>query len=881
MVLTLDTPVKYLKRVGERVAGSLAERGVETVEDLLYHLPFRYEDRVHPKPLSDYQPGDMASVVGEVRGTVLLRTRAKPIFEMTIGIRPPAPARDGLAPQPERGQVEGPVLPPHSMVQGAQPGFAAPPVLETLKCLWFNGTYLRDRFRPGQQVALYGKLEGSRSGTATGAGLAAGPGSTRWKMIQPTFEILPDPGQSTEDAEFTTLEMGRIVPVYPSLGGTTPWGAKLTSRWLRRVLWTLFRDLAESGVEAEETLPRALTERLGLPGRMQALRDLHFPPAETALAELQQARTPAHRRLIFEELWYLELGLELKRRRLREREGTAFQTDDRVRAALKQVLPFKPTKAQKRVLGEIVADMREPRPMRRLLQGDVGSGKTIVALEAALVAIENGYQVAMMAPTEILATQHYLSARKLLAEAHSPSNDRPYRITLLTGSLDDRAKREARGRIFRGETDLAIGTHALVEEKVDFDNLGLVIMDEQHRFGVQQRYRLMRKPGPNGVATEPDVLVMTATPIPRTLALTIYGDLEASVLDELPPGRTPITTRRMPGTRAGEVWAFLRKQVAAGRQAYIVYPIIEGDNADQPELDFAHDPEVEEPPPSVSSRQVSELVEQKAERLLFSGRGANEAPSESNGSATHRTGAGSGAALRKDRRKTAGKTKSKATQSSSNAGPAKPRLSHRPKLRSATEAYDELSAGPLQGLKLGLLHGRLSADEKDVTMARFKRREIDVLVATTVIEVGVDVPNATVMVIENAERFGLAQLHQLRGRVGRGSAKSYCVLLTGERISPDAEARLEAMVRTQDGFALAEFDLAQRGPGEFFGTRQAGLPEFRLANLARDRDLLELAKAEAARFAQQPDPSLPAEDRAAVWARLKQQWQRRYGLVEA
>ncbi len=812
VTLSMQTPVKFLKRVGDRVAASLAERGVETVEDLLYHLPFRYEDRAHPKPLSDYSAGDMASVVGEVRGTVLLRTRAKPIFEMTVGVKP-APNRKEADAEPK------PLLP-------------APPVLETIKCMWFNGTYLRDRFRPGQQVALYGKLEGSRSGNALGAV----PGSTRWKMIQPTFEILPDADATGEDAEFTTLEMGRIVPVYESLGGTTAWGAKLTSRWLRRVLWTLFKELEEAGVQADETLPRALMEGLQLPGRMQALRDLHFPPATTALADLQAANTAAHRRLIFEELWYLELGLELKRKRMRERQGTAFVTDERVREALKQVLPFKPTKAQKRVLAEIVADMREPRPMRRLLQGDVGSGKTIVALEAALVAIENGYQVALMAPTEILATQHYLSARKLLAEAVSPSKQRPYRLTLLTGSLDDRTKREARGRIFRGETDLAIGTHALVEEKVDFENLGLVIMDEQHRFGVQQRYKLMRKPGPNGIATEPDVLVMTATPIPRTLALTVYGDLEASILDELPPGRTPITTRRMPADRKDEVWAFVRKQVAAGRQAYIVCPIIEGDRDDEPELDFAHDTETESEQPAV------ELSSPK---------------------------------------KASGTRARKAATTVLRAPEAAARKVNRAKLRSAVEVYEELSAGPLQGLRLGLLHGRMSSDDKDVAMARFKRGEIDVLVSTTVIEVGVDVPNATVMVIEHAERFGLAQMHQLRGRVGRGQAKSFCVLLTGERVTPEAEARLDVMVQTQDGFQLAEFDLAQRGPGEFFGTRQAGLPDLRVADLTRDRKLLELAKMEAARFAEAPDPRISAEERSAVWARLKQQWQRRYGLVEA
>ncbi|HEY1743457.1 MAG TPA: ATP-dependent DNA helicase RecG [Granulicella sp.] len=802
MPLELSTPVKYIKRIGERVAANLAERGVETVEDLLYHLPFRYEDRLHPKPLSGYQPGDMASLIGEVRGTVLLRTRSAPIFEMTVGIKPP--------PADSEAAMSGLLRPP-------------PAVLETVKCMWFHGTYLRDKFRPGQMIALYGKLEGSRSGNA----LHAPPGSTQFKMIQPTFEILPDASATGEDAEFTMLEMGRIVPVYESLGGKTPWGAKLTSRWLRRVMWTVFRELTESEVKADETLPLALRQRLVMPGRMEALQALHFPPAGTPMTELMSARTPAHRRLIFEEFWYLELGLELKRRKLRTRVGTAFVTDEKVREALKQVLPFKPTAAQKRVLGEIVADMRATRPMRRLLQGDVGSGKTIVALQAALVAIENGYQAAMMAPTEILATQHYLSARKLLADALSPRTGRPYRVALLTGSLDERAKRDARSRIFRGEIDLAIGTHALVEEKVDFENLGLVIVDEQHRFGVQQRFKLMRKPGANGVATEPDVLVMTATPIPRTLALTVYGDLEVSVIDELPPGRTPIITRRMPEERAAEVWGFVRKQIEAGRQAYIVYPVIEGEKDDEPELDFAQEAS------ESASQQVSESVD-------LSGK-------------------------RKDSKK----------GSSPRKAPA------RVKLRSATEMFEELSSGALSGLKLGLLHGRMSADDKEVTMARFKRGEIDVLISTTVIEVGVDVPNATVMVIEHAERFGLAQMHQLRGRVGRGAAKSYCVLLTGSSVSPEAEQRLDAMVRTQNGFELAEFDLEQRGPGEFFGTRQTGLPEFHVANLARDREFLELAKSEAAHFVEAPDPNIPREEINAVWSRLKQQWQRRYGLVEA
>jgi ATP-dependent DNA helicase RecG len=806
-VLELSTPIKFVKRVGERVAVELAKRGVETVEDLLYHLPFRYEDRLNPVPMSALQAGTMASVIGEVRGSVLLQTRHMPLFEMTVG-------------------------------QG----------LNTVKAMWFRGAYLRDKFHVGQMVALYGKLEPSRSSTG------------KFKMIQPQFEILPPHGGP--DAEFSMLEVGRIVPVYESLGGTTAWGAKLGSKWLRRVIWSLFEELGVEEIKADssaalrndnkknlqqeqgtksaiETLPVALRERLKLPGRLEALKAVHFPEAGTPMTQLMSAATPAHRRLIFEELFYLELGLELKRRRMREREGTAFATNVKVREAIKQVLPFHPTAAQKRVLGEIANDMRRPQPMRRLLQGDVGSGKTIVAMQAALVAIENGYQTALMAPTEILATQHYLSARKLLGDVVSPRTGRPYRVTLLTGSLDEAAKREARGRIFRGETDLAIGTHALIEDKVDFDNLGLVIVDEQHRFGVQQRFRLMKKPG----ALDPDVLVMTATPIPRTLALTLYGDLDASVIDELPPGRTPIVTRRTTEERAADVWGFVRRHVEAGQQAYIVYPVIEGAKDDQPELDFARDEEVEDLNAAAGKKTADPSI------TLRSGR---------------------------DDRALKGRKKAKDRD-------AKTEKLFEPKkvLRAATDMYEELRVGPLAGLRLGLLHGRLSADDKEVTMRRFQRGDIDVLIATTVIEVGVDVSNASVMVIEHAERFGLAQMHQLRGRVGRGAAKSYCILMTSGRVSEQAEARLDAMVRTQNGFELAELDLQQRGPGEFFGTRQAGLPEFRVANLIRDRAVLELAKAEAARFAESPDPAVSREEKDAVWTRLKQQWQRRYGLVEA
>jgi ATP-dependent DNA helicase RecG len=666
-------------------------------------------------------------------------------------------------------------------------------------------------------VALYGKVEPSRS-------------TKNLKMIQPQFEILPD---DHDDEQSRLLEVGRITPVYESLGGS-----RFASRWIRRTIYDLLQELKGRIIE---TPPESLFARLKLPGREEALCNVHFPPAGTPMTHLQTWSTSAHRRLIFEELFYLELGLESKRRRRGKRIGISFETNAKVREAVRKVLPFHPTAAQRRALGEIVADMRGTSPMRRLLQGDVGSGKTIVALQATIVAIENGYQAALMAPTEILATQHYLSMRKLLDGNISPSTNRPYRISLLTGSLEKDRKRTIRSKISRGEIDLVVGTQALLQEKVKdtvdedadievrFAKLGLLVIDEQHRFGVLQRFHLMKK----AKDAEPDVLVMTATPIPRTLALSLYGDLDLSVLDELPPGRTPIITRQTSDERADEVWDFLRKQVAKGHQAYVVYPVIEGAKDDQPELDF---------PSDAGEAQDAELSTN----------------------------------VKKPAKKSA-----KAQSLFGEQPPSKTKSRNAPDLKSATEMYESLRHGPLAGLRLGLLHGRLSADEKEVTMRRFQRGEIDVLVATTVIEVGVDVPNATVMVIEHAERFGLAQLHQLRGRVGRGAAKSYCILMTGGKRSAQGEERLAAMVRTQNGFELAELDLQLRGPGEFFGTRQAGLPDFRVANLLRDRELLELAKEESARFVQNADAEATAEEKLRVWARLKEAWQRRYGLVEA
>jgi len=740
-MLELSTPVQYVKGIGPRLAELLAAKGLNTVEDLLHYLPFRYEDRLNPRSIAELRPGEMATVIAEVRNSGLFRTRRMPIFQMTAG--------------------QGP---------------------SRLKCLWFNGAYLQGRFQPGQLVALYGKVDVERG---------------ELQIVQPQFEILGDPtedsnGDSADQKLAASLEVGRIVPIYESAGQ-----GRITARWFRRIIRSALDSLTPDLVD---NIPAIVRSRMALIAPREALWKVHWPEPGESFVGLQSERTPAHIRLIFEELFFLELALEFRRRQMKTETGIAFCLDDRARDAIKKILPFHPTNAQKKVLREIAADLEKPYPMRRLLQGDVGSGKTIVAFEAAVIAIENGYQVALMAPTEILAQQHFFSARRILENSG-------YRIVLLTGSLEAERKRETRRHIAQGNANLIIGTHALLEEKVEFAKLGLVIVDEQHRFGVLQRLKLMRKSAEldraplqvavgeartkvsssrstsaNTESPEPDVLVMTATPIPRTLALTLYGDLDLSVLDELPPGRTPIVTRRISDARAPEVWDFVRKQVNAGHQAYVVYPVIE----------------------------------ENEER----------------------------------------------------------------EIKAAIKMYRELSSKVFADLKVGLLHGRLENDLKEHVMRLFQKGELNILVATTVIEVGVDVPNATVMVIEHAERFGLSQLHQLRGRIGRGAAKSFCILMTGGKVTEEGERRLDAMVRTSDGFQIAELDLELRGPGEFFGTRQAGVPSFTVANILRDRDILEAAKREAAAVMAGPNHEISQEEIDRAIRHMRRRWQNTYGLVE-
>jgi ATP-dependent DNA helicase RecG len=611
----------------------------------------------------------------------------------------------------------------------------------SLPCKFFHGHYLEKTFKPGQGLVLHGKAELD----------AMRPG--RIEMINPAYELLGD-----GDADST--EVGRIVPIYEAIGG-------IGSRTMRRIVYLALEKFSGA---LPDPLPAEILARYKFPSRREAIQFVHFPPATESVEALNSFRSQAHLRLIFEEFFFYQLSVAMRKKSAQQQAGIAFRVrEPAVREAIKRVLPFKPTDAQKRALAEIVADLERGVPMNRLLQGDVGSGKTIVALEAATIVIENGYQAAMMAPTEILAVQHFLAAGKIFARAG-------YRVELLISGMKASEKRAALERVRSGEAQLVVGTHALLEPQVQFKRLGLVIVDEQHRFGVLQRKELMEK------GTAPDVLVMTATPIPRTLSLTLYGDLDISVIDQMPPGRVPIVTRVSSEGNLPGVWDFLRREIAAGRQAYVVYPVIE-------------------------------------------------------------------------------QSKSEESQRS---------------LKAAIVEFERLRSVIFPNRHVGLLHGRMKSEEKEDVMDRFRRHEIDLLVATTVIEVGVDVPNATVMVIEHANRFGLSQLHQLRGRIGRGGEKGTCILIAPKNPGDDARVRLETMVRTTNGFEIAETDLKLRGPGEFFGTRQHGELGFHIANPIRDFDLLEQARREALALVEPPEAA-PARQR--LLAQLPVEWQLRYQLA--
>jgi ATP-dependent DNA helicase RecG len=697
MTISLSAEVNYLKGVGPQRAAKLSARGLETVEDLLLYLPFRYEDRVHFTKIAEIVPGSVCTVQAEVLDGKVVRFRrgGNEMFHLSV--------RDASG---------------------------------KLYCRFFHGGYLEGRLRPGQRLVLHGKadLDPNRPG--------------RVEMVNPEFELLS--GTSSD-----STEVGRIVPVYEAIGD-------ISSRMLRRIIYQALTNLEP---HIDDPLPSTIRARHGFPARRQALLSVHFPePTENADA-LTAFRSPAQQRLIFEEFFYYQVGIALRRRAVARETGIAFSVrEDRIREALKRILPFKPTGAQKRVLAEIAQDLERPAPMNRLLVGDVGSGKTIVALEAAAIVIENGYQAALMAPTEILAAQHAFFARKVLERAG-------YRVALLVSDLKPAQKKEVLEQIRSGHAQFVVGTHALLEEGVEFARLGLVIIDEQHRFGVLQRKRLIEK------GARPDVLVMTATPIPRTLSLTLYGELDQSVIDEMPPGRQPVETRVTSEDNLPRVWQFVREQASRGRQAYIVYPVIE---------------------------------ESKLE------------------------------------------------------------------LKAAIAEYGRLSKEIFPDLRVGLLHGRMKSEEKESVIEKFRRGEIALLVSTTVIEVGVDVANATVMVIEHAARFGLSQLHQLRGRVGRGAERSFCFLVAPKKMGDPARQRLETLVRTSNGAEIAEVDLRLRGPGDFFGTRQHGELGFHVANPLRDFQLLELARREAFALVE-GDPA--GEELQRVIKYLGPKWQRRYQLA--
>jgi ATP-dependent DNA helicase RecG len=684
----LSTQLQYVKGVGPQRARLLEKKGLTTVEDALFFIPIRHEDRTRLTALRAIQVGQVVTCMGTV-----------------AGISPPPP-----------GRARAPLV---LLLRDAS-GYGT----ATL----FGRGWLTRVLQRGQKLIVHGR-------------------GARFKD-KVTLQV--QDWEVVESDEDEPIHAGALVPVYSSTEG-------LPQRALRSLMWRLVEAHA---AEVTETLPDAVRRRRALLPLVEALAGAHFPQSEAQ-------RQAAHHRLAFEDFLLLQLGLAILRARTTRQRGITMNPSGALVRRLRGTLPWTLTAAQERVWSEIRSDMAAPYPMHRLLQGDVGSGKTIVAALGVLTAVEAGHQAAVMAPTEILAEQHFMTFQRLLAPLGVP-------VTLLTSALKGRERTARRAALAAGEIGCVVGTHALVQEAVEFRKLGLVVVDEQHRFGVAQRARLKAK------GEHPDVLVMTATPIPRTLALTLYGDLDVSVLDELPPGRQPVITRGRTESARPQIYAFLREQVAAGRQIYVVYPLIE----------------------------ESEAIDLKA----------------------------------------------------------------------ATDMAARLQAEVFPELVVGLLHGRLSFEAKDAIMRRFKAGEIHVLVSTTVIEVGIDVPNASVMLIEHAERFGLSQLHQLRGRVGRGPWKSYCILLTSGRLGEEAERRVQAMVETNDGFRIAEVDLQIRGPGEFFGTRQSGLPEFRVADLLRDAALLEDARREALTIVA-ADPELRAPEHRGVRHALLARWRGKLALA--
>jgi ATP-dependent DNA helicase RecG len=715
--ISLNTPIEDLHRfkiarlgpnLSRKLAAALAahsyrEKSVEaTVEDLLTYLPMRYEDRSHLTTIKDLEDGLEASLELQARlaGGYEVRNRRSLgrsrlfIFEVSAV---------------DSGKTGRPIV-----VWWFISGRNAQEIIN----------YYSKKLQRGTRFITFGSWEwDSRRNTY----------ALRLNKPADELEILPSTNgdssaetatdEDDSDPTLAAVHAGRRVPVYRKLGD-------FNSKRLREIIHAVLELLDDSAIA--ETLPADLLRQAKLIPRPQAMREIHFPPADASMSEYEQSRSRAHVRMIFEDFFWLTLAVGLKRgKRIQEQKEATIRIDDTVKCAVSAVLPFKLTTAQRKVVVQIFNDMKSSKPMNRLLQGDVGSGKTIVAVIAMIAAIENGYQTALMAPTEVLAEQHGRNIKRLLAKT-------PYRVELLTGSLRPAEKKRLHNDLQTGEIHACIGTQALIQDTVSFARLGLVVIDEQHRFGVLQRAELRAR------GLKPDVLVMTATPIPRSLAMTVYGDLDVSVIDELPPGRTPIETVVYGEDERQEVKRLIGREVRAGRQVYVVYPLVE----------------------------ESEKMD----------------------------------------------------------------------LRDATKRYEYLRDVVFPKFSVGLLHGKMKPADKEKVMKAFVAGEIQILVSTTVIEVGVDVPNASVMIVEHAERFGLSQLHQLRGRVGRGAEKSFCVLLTSDKKTVIAEERLGIMARTNNGFVIAEKDLELRGPGEVLGTKQSGVPELRIGNLVRDQTILDRAR---------------------------------------
>ncbi len=678
----LDSSITRLPGIKGGYARRMANLSVKTIGDLLALYPRRYDDYRSLKTINQLEYGEEVTIIGTVWEAHARETR-RGVTLITCTLS------DGTA---------------------------------TIQATWFNQPWLVDKFKPGQQLVISGKVDEYLG---------------RLVFQSPEWEPL--------DKSLT--HTGRLVPVYPLTEG-------ITQKWLRSAMK---RTVDYWANRLPDHLPQTTRERLGIPPLDEAVRQIHFPDTWETLET-------ARRRLAFDEFLLIQLGVLRQRRQWRSRPGRPVVVDEGLLQAFISSLPFALTNAQHKVLQEIVSDLRQPIPMSRLLQGDVGSGKTVVALAAMLVTAAAGGQSALMAPTEILAEQHHRTMTEVMSQ--SGHNDPRFTVRLLTGSTPAAERETIYQGIASGQTRLIVGTHALIQGTVEFNDLRLAIIDEQHRFGVQQRAALRDK------GYNPHVLVMSATPIPRTLALTLYGDLDLSVIDEMPPGRQTIQTRWLSPLERERAYTFVRSQIEQGRQAFIICPLVE----------------------------ESEKVEAK----------------------------------------------------------------------SAVEEHARLQEEVFPDLKLGLLHGRMKAEEKDAVMTQFRNGQLHVLVSTAVVEVGIDVPNATVMLVEGADRFGLAQLHQFRGRVGRGQHQSYCLLLA-DATTPDAEARLRAISETNDGFKLAEEDLKLRGPGEFFGTRQSGLPDIKLAKLG-DIRLLELARNEAKVFFEE-DPDLSRPEHRLLARKLNDFWQ--------